>query len=98
MDVYERLGTLRNGDSCFVDLHQTLLLGDHFGESPNMVLVEALINAQRRGVVIVLWTAGTWRETLHGVNLLEKHGLVFDDVITGVVKPTLIIDDISVTP
>ena len=98
MDVYQKLNELESGTSVFVDLHETLLFGDHFGSNVNSNLISTLIDAQKRGVLVVLWTGGLWRETVHGVELLKRHGLEVDDVITGVIKPNLIIDDKCIFP
>ena len=99
MDVYDRINELPAGSSIFVDLHDTLLFGGSFGAEVNLPLVEALIAAQRRGIAVCLWTAGTFNEALHGVNIMAQHGLAFEDVFCNVLKPAgLIIDNIAVNP
>lgn len=98
MDVYERINALSAGDSIFVDLHFTLMKSRKHDGNVNNPLINALIEAQKRGILIVLWTGGSFDETLYGVNLMAQHGLRFDDVLMNQVKGTIFIDDRAVSP
>ena len=79
----------------FVDLHGTLLYEDN---SVNMPLIAALIAARRRGVLVCLWTGGTFKEALRGAKLLAKHGLEFDEIFCNILKGTIIIDNTAYSP
>ncbi|MCL2081610.1 MAG: hypothetical protein FWH16_05895 [Oscillospiraceae bacterium] len=97
MNVYERLDRLKKGDTVFTDLHETLF--NRADNSVNTQLVNALIDARGRGVIVALWTGGGWHETAYGVELMRRHGLEFDDVFMNILKPTgLIIDNLGVSP
>ena len=104
MDVYQRIDALTAGDSIFVDLHLTLIAVDSVdkvdsADKVNLPLVNKLIEAQNKGVLVLLWTGGGWHETVKGVTLMLRHGLMFDDIFMNVLKPTgLIIDNLSVSP
>ena len=81
-----------------MDLHETLTSHIHDG-CVNRKLIDALIEAQKLGIIVCLWTGGTWNETVEGVELMKEYGLEFADVFPNVLKPTgLIIDNLSVSP
>ena len=65
----------------------------------NRELIDALIEARKRGILVCLWTGGDWEETVYGVELMKQYGLYFDDIFMNILKPTgLIIDNLAVSP
>ena len=87
---------LRAGQSIFVDYHETIY--NRYTCELNFPLIEALRNAKNRGVKVVLWTHNSFYACTKITAFLMGYDLKFDDILCGVEKGTIIIDDKSINP
>lgn len=95
-----------------VDFDQTLAFGTWPNtEKPNVSLINKLIEKQKRGDKIILWTCRTGKELSEAVELCKGNGLTFDSVNENLpemidlyandcrkIGADVYIDDKSVTP
>lgn len=94
--VYERIAAVKPGETIYCDYHDTLFFVGT--QQVNAPLVNALIEASARGVLIELWTGDRFNNTVGIVSYMKTLGLIFNNVHCGIEKPSLLIDDLAANP
>jgi hydroxymethylpyrimidine pyrophosphatase-like HAD family hydrolase len=96
LQLRKAIDNLKAGQVIYCDYHETLF--NRYTNTLDIELVEALKEAQSKGIRIVLWTHNSFFNTVEIISYLKQFGLNFDEVKCGVEKGDLIIDNLAVNP